>query len=99
MVFVQQSAGRYVLHRSVFLILTPVDSVLRAIYEICLKRGWAAPTRAALDMCKMVEKRMSVSPISMRFFSACDLTLFRRWSSMTPLRQFKGVPPEIIRKA
>lgn len=63
MVFVQQSAGR----------------ILRAIYEICLKRGWAAPTRAALDMCKMVEKRM--------------------WSSMTPLRQFKGVPPEIIRKA
>ncbi|KAI9462917.1 Sec63-domain-containing protein [Lactarius psammicola] len=63
MVFVQQSAGR----------------VLRAIYEICLKRGWAVPTRAALDMCKMVEKRM--------------------WSSMTPLRQFKGVPPEIIRKA
>ena len=33
-------------------------SVLRAIYEICLKRGWAVPTRAALDMCKMVEKRM-----------------------------------------
>ena len=33
-------------------------SILRAIYEICLKRGWAAPTRAALDMCKMVEKRM-----------------------------------------
>ncbi|KAH9019606.1 Sec63-domain-containing protein [Lactarius deliciosus] len=63
MVFVQQSAGR----------------ILRAIYEICLKRGWAVPTRAALDMCKMVEKRM--------------------WSSMTPLRQFKGVPPEIIRKA
>ncbi|KAH9988137.1 Sec63-domain-containing protein [Russula vinacea] len=64
MVFVQQSAGR----------------ILRAIYEICLKRGWAVPTRAALDMCKMVEKRMS-------------------WSSMTPLRQFKGVPPEIVRKA
>ncbi|KAH9979649.1 putative RNA helicase [Russula compacta] len=54
-------------------------SILRAIYEICLKRGWAIPTRAALEMCKIVEKRM--------------------WSSMTPLRQFKGVPPEIIRKA
>ncbi|KAI9460719.1 Sec63-domain-containing protein [Russula earlei] len=63
MVFVQQSAGR----------------ILRAMYEICLKRKWAVPTRAALDMCKMVEKRM--------------------WSSMTPLRQFKGVPPEIVRKA
>lgn len=63
MVFIQQSAGR----------------ILRAVYEICLKRGWAVPTRAALDLCKMVEKRM--------------------WGSMTPLRQFKGVPSEVIRKA
>ncbi|KAG2058635.1 DNA polymerase theta/eta [Suillus hirtellus] len=44
MVFVQQSAGR----------------ILRAMFEICLKRGWG---------------------------------------SMTPLRQFKGVPQEVIRKA
>ncbi|KAH9477321.1 U5 small nuclear ribonucleoprotein 200 kDa helicase [Psilocybe cubensis] len=63
MVFVQQSAGR----------------ILRAMFEICLKRGWAVPAKAALDMCKMVEKRM--------------------WGSMTPLRQFKGVPSEVIRKA
>lgn len=63
MVFVQQSAGR----------------IIRAIYEICLKRGWAVPAKAALDICKMVEKRM--------------------WGSMTPLRQFKGVPAEVIRKA
>jgi pre-mRNA-splicing helicase BRR2 len=63
MVFVQQSAGR----------------IMHAIFEICLKRGWAVPARAALDMCKMVERRM--------------------WSSMTPLRQFKGVPAEVIRKA
>jgi hypothetical protein len=41
-------------------VLTPGYSILRAIYEICLKRGWAAPTRAALEMCKMVEKRMFV---------------------------------------
>ncbi|KII91381.1 hypothetical protein PLICRDRAFT_135522 [Plicaturopsis crispa FD-325 SS-3] len=63
MVFVQQSAGR----------------ILRAMFEICLKRGWAVPARAALDLCKMVERRM--------------------WGSMTPLRQFKGVPQEVIRKA
>ncbi|PPQ67232.1 hypothetical protein CVT24_011551 [Panaeolus cyanescens] len=63
MVFVQQSAGR----------------ILRAMFEICLKRGWAIPAKAALDMCKMVEKRM--------------------WGSMTPLRQFKGVPADVIRKA
>ncbi|EMD34630.1 hypothetical protein CERSUDRAFT_116803 [Gelatoporia subvermispora B] len=63
MVYVQQSAGR----------------ILRAIFEICMKRGWAVPARAALDLCKMVEKKM--------------------WGAMTPLRQFKGVPAEVIRKA
>ncbi|KAK4686317.1 pre-mRNA-splicing helicase BRR2, partial [Tremellales sp. Uapishka_1] len=49
MVFVQQSAGR----------------ILRAMFEICLKKGWAGPTRAALDLCKMVERRMwkSMSPL------------------------------------
>ncbi|KAF9504269.1 hypothetical protein BS47DRAFT_1355400 [Hydnum rufescens UP504] len=63
MVYVQQSAGR----------------ILRAMFEICLKRGWAVPARAALDLCKMVEKKL--------------------WASMTPLRQFRGVPTEVIRKA
>ncbi|KAF9237747.1 putative RNA helicase [Melanogaster broomeanus] len=63
MVFVQQSAGR----------------ILRAMFEICLKRGWAGPARACLALCKMVERRM--------------------WGSMTPLRQFKGVPQEVVRKA
>ncbi|KAF8418789.1 Sec63 domain-containing protein, partial [Boletus edulis BED1] len=42
MVFVQQSAG----------------PILRAMFEICLKRGWAMPARACLALCKMVERRM-----------------------------------------
>ena len=63
MVFIQQSAGR----------------ILRAMFEICLKQGWAGPTRIALDLCKMVERRM--------------------WRSMTPLRQFKNVPSNVVNKA
>ncbi|GAW10525.1 Sec63-domain-containing protein [Lentinula edodes] len=63
MVYIQQSAGR----------------IMRALFEICLKRGWAVPAKACLELCKMVERRM--------------------WGSMTPLRQFKGVPQEVIRKA
>lgn len=62
MVYVTQSAGR----------------ILRAIFEICLKRGWAALTHKALALCQMVEKRM--------------------WGSMTPLRQFKGIPMDIVRR-
>jgi pre-mRNA-splicing helicase BRR2 len=60
MVFVQQSAGRYV--GSLLAInaqhADSPYSIMHAIFEICLKRGWAVPARAALDMCKMVERRM-----------------------------------------
>ena len=35
-------------------------SILRAIYEICLKRAWAVPAKCALSLCKMVERRMWV---------------------------------------
>jgi len=63
MVYITQSAGR----------------ILRALFEICMKRGWASLLYKALDMCKMVEKRM--------------------WPSMTPLRQFPGIPADIVRRA
>lgn len=62
MVYVTQSAGR----------------IIRAIFELCLKRGWAQLARKALDLCKMVDKRS--------------------WLSMSPLRQFKGFPLDIIHK-
>ncbi|KAI8374185.1 Sec63 Brl domain-containing protein [Radiomyces spectabilis] len=62
MVYVTQSAGR----------------ILRAVFEICLKRGWAQLTKKALDLCKMVEKRA--------------------WLSMSPLRQFKSMPADIIKR-
>lgn len=49
MVFVQQSAGRFVccLCQALFRLITP--SLLRAMFEI-LKRGWAIPGKAALEM-------------------------------------------------
>ncbi|CAO1626159.1 unnamed protein product [Parajaminaea phylloscopi] len=62
MVYVTQSAGR----------------ILRAIFEICLRRGYARLSHTALDLCKMVESR--------------------QWGSMTPMRQFKGVPPDLVRR-
>ncbi|XP_018491321.2 DExH-box ATP-dependent RNA helicase DExH12 [Raphanus sativus] len=61
MVYITQSAGRLV----------------RALYEIVLKRGWAQLAEKALNMSKMVGKRM--------------------WSVQTPLRQFHGIPNEILR--
>ncbi|CAN1127789.1 DExH-box ATP-dependent RNA helicase DExH12 [Linum perenne] len=62
MVYITQSAGR----------------LLRALFEIVLKRGWAQLTEKALNLCKMVNKKM--------------------WSVQTPLRQFNGIPNEILMK-
>nr|XP_023887210.1 DExH-box ATP-dependent RNA helicase DExH12-like [Quercus suber]XP_023887211.1 DExH-box ATP-dependent RNA helicase DExH12-like [Quercus suber]XP_023887212.1 DExH-box ATP-dependent RNA helicase DExH12-like [Quercus suber]XP_023887213.1 DExH-box ATP-dependent RNA helicase DExH12-like [Quercus suber] len=62
MVFITQSAGR----------------LMRALFEIVLKRGWAQLAEKALNLCKMVDKRM--------------------WSVQTPLRQFHGIPSDILMK-
>ncbi|KAK4591715.1 hypothetical protein RGQ29_016236 [Quercus rubra] len=62
MVFITQSAGR----------------LMRALFEIVLKRGWAQLAEKALNLCKMVNRRM--------------------WSVQTPLRQFHGIPNDILMK-
>jgi len=55
MVYVTQSAGR----------------ILRAIFEICLKKGWASVAMTALDLCKMAEKRMWPTMTPLRQFPTC----------------------------
>ncbi|KAK8597890.1 hypothetical protein V6N13_095285 [Hibiscus sabdariffa] len=62
MVYITQSAGR----------------LLRALFMILLKRGWAQLAEKALNLCKMVTKRM--------------------WNVQTLLRQFNGIPNEILMK-
>ncbi|MCI24227.1 U5 small nuclear ribonucleoprotein 200 kDa helicase-like, partial [Trifolium medium] len=52
--------------------------LLRALFEIVLKRGWAQLAEKALNLSKMVNKRM--------------------WSAQTPLRQFNGIPNDILTK-
>eukprot|EP00047_Mylnosiga_fluctuans_P022270 m.116969 g.116969 ORF g.116969 m.116969 type:complete len:2124 (+) comp9197_c0_seq4:160-6531(+) len=52
MVYVTQSAGR----------------LLRAIFEICLRRGWAQLSERVLNLCKMVDKRMWMSMSPLRQF-------------------------------
>ncbi|OIT02580.1 dexh-box atp-dependent rna helicase dexh12 [Nicotiana attenuata] len=62
MVYITQSAAR----------------LMRALFKIVLKRGWAQLAEKALKWCKMISKRM--------------------WSVQTPLRQFHGIPNEILMK-
>ncbi|KAF6753600.1 Sec63 Brl domain-containing protein [Ephemerocybe angulata] len=81
MVFVQQSAGR----------------ILRAMFEICLKRGWAIPAKAALEMCKMVEKRMWGSMTPLRQFPKVPAEVIRKaeGKQFPWYRYFDLSPPEI----
>ncbi|KAG9017453.1 DEIH-box ATPase [Tulasnella sp. JGI-2019a] len=81
MVYVQQSAGR----------------ILRALFEICLKRGWAVPTRAVLDMCKMVEKKMWSSMTPLRQFPKVRDDIIRKaeGKQFPWHRYFDLQPPEL----
>jgi pre-mRNA-splicing helicase BRR2 len=49
---------RFVLVADMGLVQQSTGHIMKAIFEICLKKGWVVPVRAALTMCKMVEKKM-----------------------------------------
>jgi len=62
MTYVQQSAVR----------------ILRALFEIALKRGWAALADRALTLCKMVERRMWLSQTPLRQFKNIPEPILRK---------------------
>ncbi|KAG7292219.1 hypothetical protein NEMBOFW57_002254 [Staphylotrichum longicolle] len=62
MVYVTQSAGR----------------ILRAIFEISLKKGWASVAKLALNLCKMAEKRMWPTMSPLRQFPSCPVEIVRK---------------------
>ena len=62
LVYVTQSAGR----------------ILRAIFEICLKKGWSSVARTALDLCKMAEKRMWPTMSPLRQFPTCPRDVIQK---------------------
>jgi len=86
MVYVTQSAGR----------------ILRAIFEICLRRGWASVTKTALDLCKMAEKRMWPTMTPFRQFTAAPanqlgpiVTKAERAAEFTWSKYFTMDPPHL----
>ncbi|KAL2159202.1 hypothetical protein VTH06DRAFT_2634 [Thermothelomyces fergusii] len=62
MVYVTQSAGR----------------ILRAIFEIALRKGWASVAKLALNLCKMAEKRMWPTMSPLRQFPNCPVEIVRK---------------------
>ena len=67
MVFIHQNAGR----------------LLRAMFEICLKRGWGHPTRMLLNFCKSAKTRMWPTNSPLRQFKKCPLEVIRRLEAST----------------
>lgn len=62
LVYVTQSAGR----------------ILRAIFEITLKKGWASVAKTALELCKMAEKRMWPTMTPLRQFPGCPRDIVQK---------------------
>ncbi|KAK6927878.1 Sec63 domain [Dillenia turbinata] len=62
MVFITQSAGR----------------LMRALFEIVLKRGWAQLAEKALNLCKMVSKRMWSVQTPLRQFTGISHQILNR---------------------
>ncbi|KAF2674669.1 Sec63-domain-containing protein [Microthyrium microscopicum] len=72
LVYVTQSAGR----------------ILRAMFEIALRKGWATVAKTTLDLCKMAEKRMWPTMSPLRQFPSCPRDIIQKaeridvpWSS------------------
>ncbi|KAG9238534.1 Sec63 Brl domain-containing protein [Amylocarpus encephaloides] len=62
LVYVTQSAGR----------------ILRAIFEITLKKGWSSVAKTALELCKMAEKRMWPTMTPLRQFQSCPRDIIQK---------------------
>ncbi|KAK5134339.1 hypothetical protein LTR08_006519 [Meristemomyces frigidus] len=62
LVYVTQSAGR----------------ILRAMFEIALKKGWAGVAKDALNLCKMAEKRMWPTMTPLRQFPECSSDIVKK---------------------
>ena len=76
LVYVTQSAGR----------------ILRAMFEIAMKKGWAGVAKDALNLCKMAEKRMWPTMTPLRQFPECPGDIIKKaeridvpWSSFFDL--------------
>lgn len=79
MVFVQQSAAR----------------LMRALFEIAVKRGWAALAHRLLTVSKVVERRMWLSQSPLRQFAAVPEVLLRKLekNSDVPWERYYDLKP------
>ena len=78
LIYVTQSAGR----------------ILRAIFEIVLKKGFAETAKTALNLCKMVEQRMWPSFTPLRQFPMCPRDIIQKAEKIdVPWSSYFGLDP------
>lgn len=65
MTFIQQSAGR----------------LIRAMYELCLKKRWSSPTKILLTLGKCIDKKMWLTNSPLRQFKRCPTDVIKRTES------------------
>ncbi|AGO13973.1 AaceriAGR113Wp [[Ashbya] aceris (nom. inval.)] len=62
MIYITQNAGR----------------IFRALFEICLRKGWSRLLKVLLNLCKSIEKRMWLTNTPFRQFPSCPIDVIRR---------------------
>ncbi|KXN81440.1 Pre-mRNA-splicing factor brr2 [Leucoagaricus sp. SymC.cos] len=74
-----------------------LDGILRAMFRMGLKHGWAIPAKAASDLCKMVEKRMwgSMTPLRQLKGVPAEFTRKAEEKQFPWYRHFDLTSPEI----
>ena len=78
LVYVTQSAGR----------------ILRAMFEIALKKGWAGVAKDALALCKTAEKRMWPTMSPLRQFPECSPDIIKKAERIdVPWQQYFDLDP------
>lgn len=85
MIYVTQSAGR----------------LIRAIYEICLRKNWSSLSKITLNLCKMIERRMWLTNSPLRQFgSLASKEIIRATeTSHLPFVTYFNLSPETLAEA
>lgn len=61
----QMKLNGFALFSDMIYITQSAERIMRALFEICLRRGWSSITRKILNLCKIIEHRswLSMSPL------------------------------------
>nr|WCZ58359.1 U5 small nuclear ribonucleoprotein 200 kDa helicase [Paratrimastix eleionoma] len=77
----QVSLDGFALLADMVYITQSADRLMRAIFEFVLKQGWSSVAKRALELCKMVDRRMWSSQTPLRQFTSLDAETIQKVES------------------